>query len=206
VITARYVVVLMSILCFSTAGAFVQGDAERMARVLTLGDPEAEALGKHRLTVDNVRKMFAVDRELFALMTEVPDLERRVDELARRIDPQHRLGDVTRSAQVYEGIPEIAQVLRTHKINGREYILTYAVAMVTAMTDDTLTYEAQREGRNEIPPIFMTQALKFWRSMDPALKAEAAAWKKCEATIKASIGERRPAAFTHAERSSCGRG
>jgi hypothetical protein len=157
----------MSVLCFSAAGAFAQGDAERMTRVLTLGDPEAEALGKHRLTVDNVRKMFAVDRELFALMTEVPDLERRVDELARRIDPQHRLGDVTRSAQVYEGIPEIAQVLRTHKINGREYILTYAVAMVTAMTDDTLTYEAQREGRNEISPIFMTQALKFWRSMDP---------------------------------------
>ena len=32
-------------------------------------------------------------------------------------------------------------------------------------------------GVKEIPAL-MTQGVKFWRSMDPALKAEAEAWKK----------------------------
>jgi hypothetical protein len=49
-----------------------------------------------------------------------------------------------------------------------------AVAMVTAITDATFTEEVLRhEGWKEIPAVFMTQALKFWRSMDPALEAEA---------------------------------
>lgn len=172
----RHVVLLLSVLGFPTANAFAQDDAERMAEVLCVGDPECLALAKHRLTADNLRKMFAVDRELFTLMKDVPDLQKRMGELARQIDPQRRLEDLTLDAQIYEGIPEIAQILRTHKISGREYMRTYAVATVTAMTDDTLSYEAERKGR--IPPGLMTPALKFWRSMDPALKAEADAWKK----------------------------
>lgn len=148
-----------------------------MANVLCLGDPECEAIARHRLTVENVRKMFAVDRELFTLLKEAPELETRMHELESSIDPQRRLGDVTRTAQVFEGIPEIAQILRTHKISGREFSLTQAVAIVTAMTADTLTDEiVRREG--ESASVFMTPALKFWRSMDPALKVEAAAWKK----------------------------
>lgn len=99
--------------------------------------------------------------------------------VARRIDPQHRLGVVAVDAKVYEAIPEIAAILQRHRISSREYILTHLVAMVTAMADDTLTDEALRhEGLNEIPPLLMTPALKFWRSMDPALKAEAAEWKR----------------------------
>jgi hypothetical protein len=30
---------------------------------------------------------------------------------------------------------------------------------------------------NDVPEIMTTPALKFWRGMDPALKAEAAEWK-----------------------------
>ena len=147
--------------------------------MLAQGNPDSEAIEKHRLTVENVRQMFAVDRELFPLMKEVPDLERRADELARRIDPQHRLGVVAVDAKVYEAIPEIAAILQRHRISSREYILTHLVAMVTAMADDTLTYEGLRPGGvNEGPPELMTPALKFWRSMDPALKAEAAEWKR----------------------------
>ena len=174
----RLSVVLMSILCLPPAAALAQDDAERMARVLCLDDAECLARAKHRLTADTLRKMFAVDRELFTLMKEAPELKGRMDELATRIDPQRRLGDEIRTAQVLEGIPEIAQILRTHRISGREFMLTYSVAMVTAMADDSLTYEAQSEGRKEIPSALMTPALKFWRSMHPALKVEAAAWKK----------------------------
>ena len=178
-IRAGHVGVLVNVFCLSiAAAALAQDNAQRMTKVMCAGDPECEALGKHRLTADNLRKMFAVDGELLTLMKEVSDLERRMDELATSVDPQRRLGKLTLSAQVHEGIPEIAEVLRRHKITGREYVFTYAVAMVTAMADVTLSLEAQREGRTATTPELMTPALRFWRSMDPALKAEADAWKK----------------------------
>ena len=176
--TSRHLGLLLAVLCcLPTSAAFAQDEAERIAMVIAAGDPEAEALVKHRLTVENVRKMFAVDRELFTLMKEDPDLERRMSELAQRIDPQRKLGTVTLNAQVHEGIPEIAQVLRSHQISAREYMFTYAVVISTLAIDFMASQEARQEGRKETPAL-MTQGLKFWRSMDPALKAEAEAWKK----------------------------
>jgi hypothetical protein len=179
VIRPRYTAVPVGVFCLSiAAAAFAQDDAQRTAMVLCAGEPECEALATHRLTAANVRTMFAVDRELVALMKEVPDLERRMDELANNVDPQRRLGNVTLSAQLHEGMPETAELLRKYKTTGREYMFTHVVAMVTAMMDVTLSHAAQRNGRDETPPELMTQALTFWRSMDPALKAEADAWKK----------------------------
>ena len=173
-IRAGSVGLLVSVCALSIAApAFAQDEAQQMARVLCAGDPECEALAAHRLTADNLRKMFAVDRELITLMKEVPNLERRMDDVAKRVDPQRRLGKVTLSAEVHEGIPEIAAVFRKHNTSGREYMFTHAVAMVTAMTNVTLAHVSEREA-----PELMTQALKFWRSMDPALKAEADAWTK----------------------------
>ena len=148
-----------------------------MAEVLCVGDTLCLALAKHRLTAVNVRKMFATDRELFALMQNA-DLQRRMGELAKSMDPQRQLPALTVDAQVYDRIPEIAQVLRRHQISSREYAVTHAVAMVTAMTDVSLAHEAQHGGRKEVPPALMTQGLKFWRSMDSTFKAEAEAWKK----------------------------
>ena len=175
----RYAALFGIALCISVPNAIAQDDAERMVRVLTLGDPNSQALTKHRLTVENVRRLFAVDRELVALTVQSPDLEKRMEELGTRIDPERRLGSLAVDAKVYEGIPEIAQILQRYKMTGREYVLTHMVAMVTAMTDDMVTAEARRrEGSKEPPPELMTQALRFWRSMDAALKAEAEAWKK----------------------------
>ena len=174
--TTWHVVLLLSVLCLSTADAFAQSDAERMAEVLCLDDKECLALAKYRLTATNLRKMFAADRELMPLMNDL-DLHKRMSELARSIDPQGRLGTVTASGQAYERMPEIAQVLQRHQISGEEYAFTHAVAMVTAMADDSFGHD-ERGGRKEIPPEMMTPAWKFWRSMDPALKAEADAWKK----------------------------
>jgi hypothetical protein len=168
-VTSRQLVLLVSVLCLSTANAFAQNDAQRMAEVLCAGDAECLAMAKHRLTADSLRRMFAVDRELVTLMKEAPHLQNRMDELAKSIDPQRRLGEVTLNAQVHDAIPEIAQIFRRHKTTGREYMMTHTVAMVTAMTDDSFP-----RGESAV----MTPALKFWRSMDPALKAEADAWKK----------------------------
>ena len=175
--TTRHLGLLLSVLCCLPTPAFAQDEAERLAMVLAAGDPEAEALVKHRLTVENVRKMFAVDRELFPLFKEDPDLRRRMSEVAQSIDPQRKLGTHTLDAQVYEGTPEIGQILRRHQISGREYTFTYVVVVTTLIVDVMESHEAQGEGVKEIPAL-MTQGLKFWRSMDPALKAEAEAWKK----------------------------
>ena len=76
------------------------------------------------------------------------------------------------------GYPEIAQILQRQNISGREYLLTQRVAMATEMMDEALRDEVlRREFEKSVIPM-MTDALKFWMAMDPALKAEAAEWKK----------------------------
>ena len=48
----------------------------------------------------------------------------------------------------------------------------------------------RREFEKSVIPM-MTDALKFWRAMDPALKAEAAEWKKMrEEMAKYLLGKR----------------
>ena len=175
---ARHLLILLTVLCFPTRAAFAQDDSERMAEVLCLGDQECLTLARYRLSADGLRRMFAADGELAPLLKDVSPLHERMREVSSRIDPQQKLGTITLSGQVFEAIPEIAQILRRHQLSGRDYAFTHAVAMVTAMTDDMLSYEAQTTGKKEVPPALLTPALKFWRSMDPALRAEANAWKK----------------------------
>jgi hypothetical protein len=179
VVTIRHSVVLGSVLCASMAGTLARGqdNADLMAALLTQSNPDHKALANHRLTALNLRQTFAVDRELLKLMKETPDWEERAGAFEKRIDPQRRGGMVTVGATIYEGIPETKAILQRNGISGREYMLTSMVAMVTQMADETLSREAGGGGVNEIPKELMTPALKFWRSMDPALKAEADEWK-----------------------------
>jgi hypothetical protein len=177
VITIRHCVVLLSVLCLSITGTFAQ---DNIPSALVTNEDE-EALAKHRLTVENVRKLFAVERELLKVMKDVPDLETRAVELERRIDPHRLERSLVRGAKLYEGIPEIAQILQRQQISGREYLLTKMVAMSAEMGDEMLMDEVLRrelEKSEILKDMMMTQALQFWRAMDPALKAEAAEWKK----------------------------
>jgi hypothetical protein len=184
VITIRHSVVLGIVVSLSGGGTVAQDpDYEALAKVLAAGDPDVEALGRHRLTVDNVRQLFAVDRELLALMKMVPDLETRVAELRRRFDPQGRARSaaVDLDAKVYEAMPEIAQILQRQNMSGREYWLTKMQAVVAALWDEALTPEAiQTDAGRELANDMMTPALKFWRSMPPGLQAEADEWKKAQ--------------------------
>jgi hypothetical protein len=137
----------------------------------------------HRLTVTNVRQMFAVDRELLELKKTVPDLEARVSELRRQFDSQGRAGSVAveLDAKVYEAMPEIAQILQRQKISGREYQLTRMAGFLAAMWDEALPDEfLQTKDGRETAKHMMTPALKFWKSMSPALKAEADDWKNAQ--------------------------
>jgi hypothetical protein len=182
VITLLHSVVLGIVLCVSSAGTLGQDkDYEALVRVITIGDPDSAAIAMHRLTVTNVRQMFAVDRELLELRKTVPDLETRVSELRRQFDPQGRARSVAveLDAKVYEAMPEIAQILQSQKISGREYQLTRMAGFLAAMWDEALPdeYLQTKDGR-EIAEYMMTPALKFWKSMPRALKAEADDWKK----------------------------
>ena len=183
-ITILHSVVLGIVLCVSSAGMLGQDkDYEALVKVITLGDPESAALAMHRLTVTNVRQMFAVERELLELKKTIPDLETRVSELRRQFDPHGgaRSDAVELDAKVYEAMPEIAQILQRQKISGREYQLTRMAGFLAAMWDEALPDEFLRtkDGR-EMAKYMMTPALKFWKSMHPALKAEADDWKKAQ--------------------------
>lgn len=183
-ITIFHSVVLGIVLSVPSAGTFVQDkDYETLVKVITLGDPESTAIAMHRLTVTNVRQMFAVDRELLELRKTVPDLETRVEELRRQFDPQGRARSVAPEldAKVYEAMPEIAQILQRQRISGREYQLTRIAGFLAAMWDEALPddFLQTKEGR-EAAEYMMTPALKFWKSMPPALKAEADDWKEAQ--------------------------
>jgi hypothetical protein len=165
-------VVLAGVFCLSAAGALAQ---DNIPSVLVTNKDE-EAIAKHRLTVQNVRQMFAVDRDLLTLMKEVPDLEARTAELSNRLDPRHLAGSLTLEAKVFEGIPETAQILRKQKMSGREYVLTKRLALGAVIGDEMIRREF---GNDEIAKEALeTSALRFWRTMAPALKAEAAEWLK----------------------------
>jgi len=156
-----------------------QDNSDLMGALLAHSSADQKAMANHRLTAQNLRQTFAVDRELLKLMKQTPDWEDRASELQRQLDPQRRGGMITIGAKVYEGIPEIREILQRNGISGREYMLTSMVAMVTQMADEALSQEALgRAGVNDTPKELVTPALKFWRSMDPALKAEAGEWKK----------------------------
>ncbi len=184
-ITLLHSVVLGICLCVSSADTLGQDkDYEALVKVLTLGDPDSAAIAMHRLTVTNVRQMFAVDRELLELKKTIPDLESRVSQLRGQFDSQGRAGSaaaVELDAKVYEAIPEIAQILQRQKISGREYQLTRMAGFLAAMWDEALPdeYLQTKEGR-EMAKGMMTPALKFWKSMPPALKAEADDWKTAQ--------------------------
>lgn len=174
--TIRHCVLLAGLLCPSLTSTLPQ---DNIPGALVTNDDE-RAIAKHRLTVENVRRVFAVDRELLELMKRDPGVGTRTAELGSRVDPNHSAGSLAVETKIFEGTPEIAQILQTQGISAREYILTKRVAIGAEMSDEALKSDAlQQKENSEIAQFMMTsQAVVFWRRMDPALKTEAAEWKR----------------------------
>jgi hypothetical protein len=172
VITIWHSVALGSILSVSVS---VAATLPQYNPHLGLNEQDQAALAQHRLTVENVRQMFAVDRELLKLLKKVPDLDARASELEKGSDAE-RLGIFTVGPTVYETIPEVAQILQKHKISARDYMLTKIAAMIADMVSAAPAGALQRDGISERD--VSTPAVKFWTAMDPALKAEAAQWNE----------------------------
>lgn len=176
-ITIRHGFVLLCALCTPAAGALAQ---DTIPSGLVTNEYE-RAVATHRLTAGNVRTLFAVERERLAVMKNVPDLGTRAAELGVRIDPSGLENSLVREVKVCEGLPEIAQILRRQHVSAREYVLTKQVALAAEMTDEALANEATRRELAEsgiLNHMMKAQPFRFWRAMDPALKAEAAEWKR----------------------------
>ena len=170
-IKAWYSVALGSVLSISFAGASPQ-----YLPHLGLDVQDQDALAHHRLTADNLRQTFAVDRELLQLLERSPEVDARAAALERRLD-RERLGTIAVAVQVYEAMPEIVQILQRQKISARDYVLTKILAMIVEMADVPPEARAVLLA-GPAQDSFMTPALKFWTAMDPALKAEAAEWRR----------------------------
>jgi hypothetical protein len=175
VITIRHCVLAIGVLAPSVSA--VAQDSIPSALVT---NEDERAIAKHRLTVDNVRKVFAVDRELLALMKRDPGLTARTAEVAAGIDPDSLADSLTAETKMAEDTPEIAQTLEREGIGAREYALTRTVAIGAEMSVEALKSGALRGKENAEIAKFVarSQPVQFWRGMDSALKAEAAAWKK----------------------------
>jgi len=146
VIPIWYSIALGSVLAISTADTPAQYNPH-----LGLNKQDQDALAGHRLTVQNVRQMFAVDRELLQLLKKVPGLDARAAELERRFDSQ-RLGIVAVGTTVYEAMPETAQILQKHRISGRDYLLTKIAAMIAEISDGASSGRSSPEGAYERRP------------------------------------------------------
>jgi len=176
-ITIRHRIVLLCALCTSATPALAQ---DNIPGVLVTNEYE-RAIATHRLTVDNVRTLFAVERERLAVMKHVPDLGTRAAELGVRIDPYGLENSLVREVKVCEGLPEIAEILRRQHVSAREYVLTKQVALAAEISDEALANEATRRELAEtgiLDQMMKAQSLRFWRAMDPALKADAVEWKR----------------------------
>ena len=174
-ITTRHCVLAIGVLCPFVSPALAQ-DSIPSALVTNEGE---RAVAKHRLTIDNVRKVFAVDRELLELMKRDPGVTARTAELAAQIDPDDLADRVTVETKIVEETPEIAQILERQGIGAREYALTRTVAIGAEMSDEALRSGALRGKENAEIAKFVarSQPVQFWRGMSPGLKGEAAAWK-----------------------------
>jgi hypothetical protein len=181
--TVRHGAVLFTVFALSVTGSSAQ---DNIPGALVTNYSEA-AVAKHRLTVENVRKLFAVERELLQAMQNIPDLDTRVTQFGTQIDPHRRMNSIELEIKVGEGIPEIAQILQRHRMTAREYVLTKQVATAAATSDEAQQGELLQRGDNAEIAQFIkaNQALTFWRAMDPALRAEADEWKKARQLMAA---------------------
>ena len=127
---------------------------------------DQDVILKHRLTLDNVKKVFAVDKDLLTLATTNPAL-------AEKAAKQKPTG-LDDSAKLLESIPEVAAVLKSHGISGRDYVLT-----MLAMTGTAFAYQFASAGKMpELPAGVQKDNLEFWKSNITALKPAFDEWQK----------------------------
>lgn len=133
-----------------------------------------KAVMNHRLTLDLVRQAVAVDRDLVALLKKDPGIVKRIPRDTKGLDT---------SAEQMNTIPELAAILKTHRVTAKDYLLTQVAMFSTA-----LTHEFMASGKlKQLPPNMPTHNLEFWKANAEALKPLDAEWKKLRSEIMAML-------------------
>ena len=150
---------------------FVLSVASLPRPALAQSEADQKAVMNHRLTVKNVKKVFAIDKELLKLAIANPAI-------AQKISNQKPSG-LDEAVKLIGTIPEVSAVLKTHDISARDYLLT-----TVTMTGTTFAYQFAAAGKMpEMPPGVQKDNLEFWRTNLPTMKAAADEWQKTRAEL-----------------------
>ena len=134
-------------------------------------EADTQALLSHRLTLDNVNKVFAVDKDLLAIAKTNPELVKKASEV--------RPTGLDEAAKTMASFPEVAAVLKTHGLTSRDYLLTMITLTTTAMTHDMMASGKIPAGAPGLP----TANLEFWKANVTTLKPAMDEWQKNRAEL-----------------------
>jgi hypothetical protein len=142
------------------------------AAVAAQQSEDDRAIMQHRLTVDLVKQVVAVDRALVALLKKDPGLVKRIPRDTRGLEA---------SAEQMHQIPELAAILKANRLTPKDYLLTQLAMFSTA-----LTHEFMMSGKlKQLPPNTPTHNLEFWKANAEALRPLDAEWKQLRTELMA---------------------
>jgi hypothetical protein len=140
----------------------------------TLAAADQEALMKHVLTLANVKKVFAVDRELLQLAIEQPALAKK----AAQVKPT----GIEDAAKAIGEVPEVMAVLKKHGFTPREYLLN-----VFTMATTQVTHGFSAGKTADMPAGALKTNVEFWQANLAALKPSVDEWTKTRAELMKRI-------------------
>jgi hypothetical protein len=150
---------------------FVLSVASLPSPALAQSEADQKAVMNHRLTIENVKKVFAIDKELLKLAIANPAL-------AQKISNQKPSG-LDEAVKLIGSIPEVSAVLKTHDISARDYLLT-----TVTMTGTAFAYQFSAAGKMpEMPAGMQKDNLEFWKTNVATMKAAVDEWMKTRAEL-----------------------
>ena len=132
---------------------------------------DMQTIANHRLTMESVKKVFAVDRGILKMVTANPELAKKAVDLK----PTMRLDE---AIKVIAGVPEATALLKAHNISAREYVLTMLGMLSTSMMHDFMGGKSP-EGATEIAKANM----EFWKTNQAELKPSIDEWRRTRAEL-----------------------
>ena len=136
-------------------------------------DEDTKKILNHRLTVEQVRKVVAVNREVLALLEKDADFRKRA-EAAQDAD------GIEESIAAIEKVPQMTVLLKKHGITARDYLLAQMAMMSTSMTHEFIS----KGQMPALPPGFPTHNVDFWKANYKDLQPLEAEWKKTMAELQ----------------------
>jgi hypothetical protein len=141
-----------------------------LASAQTITPADQEALMQHVLTMANVKKVFAIDRDLLQLANGNPAIAQK----AAQLKPT----SLDAAASAMNDVPEVAALLKKHGFTARDYLLN----MITMATTQA-TYGFTGGKTAEMPAGALRTNVEFWSANLAALKPSLDEWQKTRADL-----------------------